>query len=45
MHQMAYEPIALANFFGSFALYGRARRRRLVRTVAAMSLPSLVQQP
>jgi len=41
---MAYDPIAAANFFGPFALYGRARRRRLVRTVAAMRLPLLVQK-
>ena len=41
---MAYEPIALANFFGSFALYGRARCEWLVRTVAAMSTPPLVQK-
>jgi leader peptidase (prepilin peptidase)/N-methyltransferase len=41
---MAYEANALANFFGSFALYGRVRRQPFVRTVAAMSMPPVVQK-
>lgn len=41
---MAYEPMAFANIFGSFALYGRARCPRLVRTLAGMSMPPLVQK-
>ena len=41
---MAYGPTALVNFFGSFALYGRTRHRRRVRTIAAMSMPPLVQK-
>jgi len=41
---MAYERIRPADIFGSFALYGRARRQRRVRTLTTMSVPPLVQK-